>query len=133
MTKRARPVSPFMLGQVYRFQITSVMSLLHRVSGVILSFGAFGVAWWLLAVAQGGDAYAQVAGVMASWPGKVVLFGFSMALIYHLLNGIRHLLQDGGMGFSIPQFVRSSLISMIGSVLLTAIVWGVFLVRWGQA
>jgi succinate dehydrogenase / fumarate reductase cytochrome b subunit len=123
MTKRARPLSPFMLGQVYRFQITSIMSLLHRVSGIVLSFGAFGLAWWLLAVAQGGDTYGQVAAVMASWPGKIVLFGFSLALIYHLLNGIRHLLWDAGMGFEIPQVYRSGYIVAGLTLVLTAAIW----------
>jgi succinate dehydrogenase / fumarate reductase, cytochrome b subunit len=123
MNKRARPLSPFMLGQVYRFQITSIMSFLHRVSGIVLSFGAFGLAWWLLAVAQGGDAYAQAAAVMASWAGKIVLFGFSLALIYHLLNGIRHLLWDAGIGFAIPQVYRSGYVVAGLTVVLTAAIW----------
>ena len=60
------------------------------------------------------------------------MLGFSWALAYHLLNGIRHLIQDVGYGFAIPDFVRSSWISVIGCVLLTALAWGVVLMRWGQ-
>jgi succinate dehydrogenase / fumarate reductase, cytochrome b subunit len=125
MTKRARPLSPHL--QVYRPQITSVMSILHRISGIILSFGAFGLAWWLLAAAQGGDAYAQAGGIMASLPGKIVLFGFSLALMYHLLNGIRHLLWDAGWGFEIPQVYRSGYVVAGLAVVLTAGIWFVAL------
>ncbi len=125
MTKRARPLSPHL--QVYRPQITSVMSILHRISGIILSFGAFGLAWWLLAAARGGDAYARAAGVMASWPGKIVLLGFSLALMYHLLNGIRHLLWDAGWGFEIPQVYRSGYVVAGLTVALTAGIWFVAL------
>ena len=65
--------------------------------------------------------------------GKLLMFGFSWALAYHLINGIRHLLQDGGLGFAIPDFIRSSWISIIGSVVLTVLAWGMVLTRWGQA
>jgi succinate dehydrogenase / fumarate reductase, cytochrome b subunit len=125
MTKRVRPLSPHL--QVYRPQITSVMSILHRISGIILSFGAFGLAWWLLAAAKGGDAYAQVGGIMASVLGKIVLFGFSLALMYHLLNGIRHLLWDAGWGFEIPQVYRSGYVVVGLTVVLTAAIWFVAL------
>ncbi len=121
MTKRARPLSPHL--QVYRPQITTVMSILHRISGAILCFGAFGLAWWLLAAAQGGAAYAQAAGVMASLPGKLVLFGFSLALIYHLLNGVRHLLWDTGWGYEIPQVYRSGYAVAGLTVAFTAAIW----------
>jgi succinate dehydrogenase / fumarate reductase, cytochrome b subunit len=125
MTKRARPLSPHL--QVYRPQITSVLSILHRISGVILSLGAFGLAWWLLAAARGGDVYAQTAGLMASWPGKIILFGFSLALMYHLLNGIRHLLWDAGWGFEIPQVYRSGYVVVGLALALTAGIWFVAL------
>lgn len=121
MTKRARPLSPHL--QIYRPQITSVMSILHRISGIILSFGALGLTWWLLAAARGGDAYRQAAEVMASLPGKLVLFGFSLALVYHLLNGLRHLLWDAGMGFEIPQVYRSGYLVAALTVLVTAAIW----------
>ena len=65
--------------------------------------------------------------------GKIALFVISLALMYHLFNGIRHLAQDAGHGFAIPDFVRSSWISIIGSAVLVVLVWGVVLLRWGQA
>ena len=123
MSNRARPVSPFMLGQYYRFQITSVMSLMHRVSGIVLSLGAFVLAWWLLAVAQGGEAYERVAACLASPFGKLALFGFSLALVYHLLNGIRHLLWDAGWGFQIPQVYKSGYTVVALTLAFTAAIW----------
>lgn len=121
MTQRARPLSPHL--QIYRKQITSVMSILHRISGIVLSFGAFVLAWWLLAVAQGGDAYARAAECLASPFGRLALFGFSLALVYHLLNGIRHLLWDAGWGFQIPQVYRSGYTVVALTVALTVAIW----------
>jgi succinate dehydrogenase / fumarate reductase, cytochrome b subunit len=128
MTKRARPLSPHL--QVYRPQITTVMSILHRISGIVLSIGAFGLACWLLAAAQGGDAYARIADVMASVPGKIVLFGFSLALMYHLFNGIRHLLWDTGWGYEIPQVYRSGYTVVALTIAFTAAIW-LFALRGG--
>ena len=123
MPNRARPLSPFMLGQYYRFQITSVMSLMHRVSGIVLAFGAFVMAWWLLAVAQGGDAYERASACLSSPFGRIALFGFSLALVYHLLNGIRHLLWDAGWGFKIPQVYKSGYTVLTLAVVFTAAIW----------
>jgi succinate dehydrogenase / fumarate reductase, cytochrome b subunit len=121
MNNRARPLSPHL--QIYRPQITSTMSILHRISGIVLSFGAFVLAWWLLAVAQGGDSYAQATALLASLPGKLALFGFSLALMYHLLNGIRHLLWDIGWGFQLPQVYRSGYIVIALTFVFTAAIW----------
>lgn len=120
-----RPLSPHL--QVYRWQITMLMSILHRASGVILTFGAFALAWWLLAVAQGGEAYDRAADCLASPLGLVVLAGFSLALVYHLLNGIRHLLWDAGWGFEIPEIYRSGYTVAGLTVVLTALIWFVAL------
>jgi succinate dehydrogenase / fumarate reductase cytochrome b subunit len=125
MATRERPLSPHL--QVYRWQITMTMSILHRVSGVILTFGAFVLAWWLLAVAAGGDAYVRAAGCLASPLGRIMLFGFSLALVYHLLNGIRHLLWDAGWGFEIPEFYRTGWTVAVLTVALTAAIWFVAL------
>src|SRR3546814_16326959 len=89
------------------WQITRTMSILHRVTGVILSVGAFALAAWLLALAAGGDAYANAAECLASPLGQLFLFGLTLALAYHLFNGIRHLLWDAGWGFQIPAFYAS--------------------------
>jgi succinate dehydrogenase / fumarate reductase cytochrome b subunit len=116
-----------MLGQTYRFQITSLMSILHRIAGIVASVGAFVLAWWLLAVAQGGDAYARVAACLSSPLGRVALAGFSLALVYHLLNGIRHLWWDMGRGYGIPEVYRSGYLVLALTVVLTALIWFVAL------
>lgn len=121
----ARPLSPHL--QVYRWQITMVMSILHRASGVALTAGAFVLAWWLLAVAEGGAAHAEAARWLASPLGRLLLFGFSLALVYHLLNGIRHLLWDAGWGFDIPDVYRSGYAVAVLTVPFTAAIWFVAL------
>jgi succinate dehydrogenase / fumarate reductase cytochrome b subunit len=121
MASRERPLSPHL--QVYRWQITMTMSILHRASGIALVVGAFALAWWLLAVAAGGDAYASAAACLASPFGKFVLFGFSLSLVYHLLNGIRHMLWDIGWGFELPEVYRSGYTVFGLTVVLTALIW----------
>lgn len=108
-------------------------SILHRVTGIILAVGALALVYGLLALAGGAERWAAFTDCLGSPLGKLAMLGFSWALAFHLINGIRHLLQDGGLGFSIPDFVRSSWISIIGSVVLTALAWGIVLMRWGQA
>lgn len=112
-----------MLGQTYRFQITSVMSLLHRASGVLLAFAAFGFSWWIMSIAVGGS-YAECAtAVTSSWLGKLVLFVISLSLMYHLFNGIRHLAWDAGFGFKIPQVYASGYTVLALTVVSTLILW----------
>lgn len=131
MATRERPLSPHL--QVYKWQAQMTSSILHRATGVCLAFGALLVTGGLLALSAGPERWSQFLELAGSIPGRIVLLGVTWALAYHLLNGIRHLFQDGGMGFSIPQFVRSSMVSMIGSVLLTALAWGAVWLRWGHA
>ena len=131
MPASARPLSPFTT--VYRWQIQMLTSILHRVTGVALAFGTILLCIALLALASGPDAFASVRAFCGSWPGLILLFGWSWALSFHLLNGIRHLLQDVGMGFAIAQFVRNSWITMIGSFVLTALIWGCVFVQGGLA
>ena len=121
MATRERPLSPHL--QVYRWQITMTMSILHRVTGVILVAGAFALAWWLMALAAGGEAYLDAAASLASPLGKLFLFGFTLSLVYHLLNGIRHLLWDAGWGFEIPEFYASGWTVAILTVVLTGLIW----------
>lgn len=120
---KQRPLSPFMLGSLYRFQITSVMSFLHRITGMVLTLGAFAFAWWLLAMAAGGEAAFRAAECLASPLGKVALFGFTACLVYHLLNGIRHLLWDAGWGFEIPEVYKSGYAVAVLTVVFTALIW----------
>ena len=121
MATRERPLSPHL--QVYRWQITMTMSILHRASGVILVVGAFALAWWLLALAAGGEAYADAAECLASPLGKLFLFGFTLSLVYHLLNGVRHLLWDAGWGFEIPEFYASGWTVAALTVIFTLVIW----------
>ncbi|MDQ2703514.1 MAG: succinate dehydrogenase, cytochrome b556 subunit [Pseudomonadota bacterium] len=121
MATRERPLSPHL--QVYRWQITMTMSILHRTTGIILVAGAFALAWWLLAIAAGGEHYAAAAACLASPFGQLALFGFSLSLVYHLLNGIRHLLWDAGIGFEIPEFYASGWTVAVLTVVLTAAIW----------
>ncbi len=121
MTQPQRPLSPHL--QVYRPQITMVMSISHRITGVVLSLGALGVAAWLLAVAGDAQTYASISALFASLPGKLLLFAFSAALMYHLLNGIRHLIWDTGRGLEIAQFYRSGHTVLVLTVLATAGLW----------
>ena len=131
MATRERPTSPFMLGQFYRFQITSLMSILHRISGVMLSFGAFGLAWWLMRMASGGDRAITSAALFGSTAGMLMLFVFTLALMYHLFNGIRHMMWDAGWGFDIPDVYKTGYAVIILSVLSTVMIWGAVL--WGSA
>ena len=118
---QSRPLSPHL--QVYRWQITMTMSILHRVTGVVITVGAFALAWWLMAVAAGGDTYRDAAECLESPLGTIALAGFSLALVYHLLNGIRHLLWDAGWGFEIPEFYASGWTVAILTVVLTGLIW----------
>ncbi len=127
MPPTVRPLSPHL--QVYRWQIQMVTSIVHRVTGVVLAVGSLLVVGALLALAAGPDAWACATGHAGAWYGLVVLFGWTWALAYHLLNGIRHLLQDAGAGYAIAQFVRNGWIVVIGSLVLTAALWGVLASR----
>ena len=128
MSPTARPLSPHL--QVYRRQIQMVTSILHRITGVILVVGSLLVAAVLLALASGAEPWARAQDLAGSWFGLLVLVGWTWALAYHWINGIRHLLQDAGWGYSIPQFVRNGWISVFGSLALTLLVWGV-VYCWG--
>ncbi len=125
MSNRPRPLSPHL--QVYRWQITMLMSILFRATGVALSIGAFALAWWLMAVAAGGEQYARAAALVSSPVGMVLLFGFTLAMVYHLLNGIRHLLWDAGWGMDIPEIYRSGYTVLALTGVLTALIWFVAL------
>ncbi len=116
-----RPLSPHL--QVYRPQLTSVLSITHRASGVFLSLGTVFLACWLLAVASGPEAYAEARGFATSWVGQLGLLAWSGALFYHLCNGIRHLFWDAGRGLEIEQVNRSGWIVLAAAALLTGGVW----------
>jgi succinate dehydrogenase / fumarate reductase cytochrome b subunit len=121
MATRERPLSPHL--QVYSWQITMVMSILHRATGVALTVGAFGLAWWLVSMATGGETAARAMACVSSPIGMVLVFGFSLALVYHFLNGIRHLLWDAGRGYDIPSVYKTGYTVVVLTVVLTAAIW----------
>lgn len=122
MSTDQRPLSPHL--QVYRPQLTSVTSTLHRVTGLLLSLGSLVVVAWLLAVAAGPEAYAGVTGWLSHPVAVVLMIVWTWALVYHLLNGIRHLFWDAGWGLELgPAYVTGWTV-IIASFLLTALVWG---------
>ena len=128
---RTRPLSPHL--DVYKWQVQMLTSILHRATSIALVAGMLGLVWGLVALAGGEKSWAAFAACAGSLLGKLVLLGFSWALAYHLINGVRHLVQDAGHGYAIPDFVRSSWISIIGSVLLVVVVWAIVLMRGGAA
>jgi succinate dehydrogenase / fumarate reductase cytochrome b subunit len=121
MTTQQRPLSPHL--QVYRWQITMLMSIAHRASGVLLAIGALGLVGWLLALAAGPAAYEQWRAMAASLPGQIVLFALSSALVYHLLNGLRHLLWDTGRALDIADVYRTGYAVWVLTIVLTAGIW----------
>jgi succinate dehydrogenase / fumarate reductase cytochrome b subunit len=123
MATPKRPLSPFMIGPYYRPQLTSVMSLTHRATGVVLALGALVLAGWLVAAAGSAEAYAAFADCLGSPLGKLGLFVFSASLVYHFLNGIRHLFWDAGHGYEIPRAYASGYAVLALSVVLTAGLW----------
>jgi succinate dehydrogenase / fumarate reductase cytochrome b subunit len=119
----ARPLSPHL--QIYRWQITSVLSILHRAMGVALSAGTILLAAWLIAAASGPDAFDAMQGFVGSWFGMLLLLGWSVALFYHLLNGVRHLFWDAGYGLDIRTVHASGWAVVAGTAVLTLLAWGI--------
>ena len=118
-----RPLSPFMFPVWYHFQITSALSILHRLTGIGLAVGSILLAWWLVAVAAGGQLFAATHAFIASPIGIALLFLWSVAFFYHLCNGIRHLVWDAGYGFELRQAYHSGYTVLTASALLTVLTW----------
>jgi len=121
MANVERPLSPHL--QIYRWPVTMATSILHRATGCALAAGTLLLAWWLVAAAAGPEYYAMVQAILGSILGRLVLLGFTWALFYHLLNGIRHLFWDAGHGYSLPVANKSGWAVIIGSVVLTVLAW----------
>jgi succinate dehydrogenase / fumarate reductase cytochrome b subunit len=126
MTTNDRPLSPHL--QIYRPQITSVLSILHRITGMALAAGSLLLVYWLIAAAAGAEAFATAQSLIGSFVGRLLLFGWSFALFFHLANGIRHLFWDMGLGFELKTVTRSGWTVVIVSLLLTLVAW--FLGYW---
>ncbi|GIK97419.1 MAG: succinate dehydrogenase, cytochrome b556 subunit [Alphaproteobacteria bacterium] len=121
MPSHDRPLSPHL--QIYRPQITSVLSILHRFTGVALAVGTLLLVWWLVAAAAGPDAFATAQGFVGSILGRLLLLGWSWALFYHLCNGIRHLAWDIGWGFDLKSVYATGWTVVAASFLLTIVAW----------
>ena len=126
MAQRARPLSPFMH---YRWQYTNTLSILHRITGVLLSLGFLLLVYWLAAAAAGPERYAAARDTLASPLAQLVWFGAAFAFCYHLLNGVRHLFFDMGRGFELKTARASGRAVAIGAVVLGLLLW--LLVRAG--
>lgn len=121
MARQPRPLSPHL--QVYRPQITSVLSISHRISGVVLGAGALLLTWWLVAAVEGPESFDQVQAIIGSWYGRLLIFGFTLAFFYHLCNGVRHLFWDLGYGLELRSVYRSGWVVMVLTVVLTLFSW----------
>lgn len=120
-TRAERPLSPHL--QVYRPLINMVMSIIHRITGVALYFGTLLLAWWLTAAAAGPQYFGYVSAIFGSLPGRIVLFGYTWALMHHMLGGLRHFLWDTGRGYDLKMIDRLSWGTLIGSLVLTGLIW----------
>ena len=119
--KAKRPLSPHL--QVYKPQMTSVLSILHRACGVALAIGTLMVAWWLIAAAIGPQAFKTAQNFASSPIGTIMIFGWSVALFYHLSNGVRHLFWDMGFLFKIENAYKAGYVVLASTVILTAGAW----------
>ena len=116
-----RPLSPHLT--IYRLTLTMMMSIVHRITGAALYVGTLLVAWWLIAAASGPNGYATVQWFMGSWIGRLMLFGYTWALIHHMLSGLRYLVWDTGRGFGPSEREWLIRATLFGSVTLTVVLW----------
>ena len=121
MSARPRPLSPHL--QVYRWQMTSVLSILHRSTGLFLVLGSVMIAFWVVALALSHNIFASYQAWLGSLLGKVLLAGWSFSLFFHWANGIRHLLWDVGWGYEIERVYMTGWIVVLLSVVLTGLLW----------
>ncbi len=116
-----RPLSPHL--QIYKPMLSMTMSILHRITGLGLALGMFGFVWWLSAAATSDGYFDLVQGLLKSWFGQLVLFGMTWALMHHMLGGLRHFVWDTGHGFALPTVEWLVRANLIGSVVLTILIW----------
>ncbi len=117
----SRPLSPHL--QIYKFTLTMAMSIVHRATGIALYAGTVLLVWWLIALASGPAAYGTFQAVAGSIFGRLVLFGYTWALLHHLLGGVKHFFWDVGAAFSPEGRERITQLTLIGSIVLTLLLW----------
>jgi len=126
-----RPLSPHL--QIYdMMQMTSALSIMHRITGTAWSLGLIFLVWWLAAAAAGPDAYASVQWFMGSFIGVILLFGITAVAWYHTLAGLRHLIWDAGYGYDIPTTYRTGWMVIIGTGVMTVLTWIVAIIAWAS-
>ncbi|TPK82232.1 succinate dehydrogenase, cytochrome b556 subunit [Mesorhizobium sp. B2-4-12] len=119
--RRERPLSPHL--SVYRPPITMTMSIIHRITGSALYFGTLLVAAWLMAAATSQGAFDWINWAFGTWLGRLILFGYTWALMHHMLGGVRHLVWDTGAGLEKHTASRIAWATLAGSILLTLLIW----------
>jgi succinate dehydrogenase / fumarate reductase, cytochrome b subunit len=124
----SRPLSPHL--DIYRWQWTMALSILHRATGVALTVGTLLLTWWLVSAAIGPAAFAKAQGFIGSGLGMLLLFGWTFALFYHMAAGIRHLVWDAGYSFDLPSAEKGAYIVIGASLVLTVATWVVGLSVW---
>jgi succinate dehydrogenase / fumarate reductase, cytochrome b subunit len=121
MAAANRPLSPHL--QVYRPQITSFISILHRITGVALAFGTLLFTYWIASAAYGPESFDRAQALMGSWFGLLVLFGFTFAIFFHFANGIRHLFWDVGKGYEMDTVRKTGWLVVLFAIAATALTW----------
>ena len=116
-----RPLSPHL--QIYKPQLTSVLSIFHRMAGVFVSLGIPFLVYWLWALSQGGDTYEDSRAFFGSFIGRTLLLFWSIAFFYHMCNGVRHLFWDAGAGFELDSVYRSGKLVVAAAMVLTLVAW----------
>lgn len=119
---KSRPLSPFMIGPYYKPQLTSVLSITHRATGVFLAFAALGFVWWLTALAAGPDAYRDFMDAAHGPLGVLVIAGVAFSFAFHFWNGIRHLVWDTGYGLDIPTAYKTGWLVVALSIVSTIVI-----------
>jgi succinate dehydrogenase / fumarate reductase cytochrome b subunit len=123
-----RPLSPHL--QVYKPQISSALSIFHRITGCALGAGTLLLTLWLVSAAAGDSAFSVVQAILASWIGILILIGFTAALFYHFCNGIRHLAWDAGKGYDLPTMHRTGIFVLAATAVLTVVFWVIGFLVW---
>lgn len=124
----ARPMSPHLT--IYRLTLTMMMSIVHRITGAALYLGTLLLAWFLIAASMNSATFAVASGFFHSWFGMLILFGFTWALMHHLLGGVRHAIWDYGWGLDAPERDWLAMGTLVGGLGLTLVVWLIYAI-WG--
>ncbi|MDB2697044.1 succinate dehydrogenase, cytochrome b556 subunit, partial [Alphaproteobacteria bacterium] len=105
----------------YKPQITSILSIFHRLTGISLSIGSFIIVAWIVSLSMGIESYSYFMSIVDNWFVQIIIFGFAFALFYHFSNGIRHLFWDAGLGFELKSVYISGSIVVLNAIILTTL------------